>query len=330
MTSLPAPVIPADASLRHMPAYLIDIDRLLNSEQVALGDPAANFYAIVLWCASIHQIPAGSLPDSDDMLAYIARLGRDVRTWRKMREKGALRGWVKHSDGRLYHKVVTEKVLDLLKKSRAGKKAVDEREAKKIDQAIDLKGSGSIDRLSKEGQSIINKKGKEKEEEGNIDSPPVLPSVGHPPGEPTPTADVDLLGEAPKAKPTTKAKTTTATRIPEDWEANEALRRFGLEQLGDAARLDREIDKFRDFWKAKAGPDARKMDWDATFKNWCRRAAEEKPRHGQRNSALPIVIDGKPKPPGQDYRADILGAASGTLESALTRRAVDPFRTPGR
>ena len=31
-----------------------------------------------------------------------------------------------------------------------------------------------------------------------------------------------------------------------------------------------EIDKFSDYWKALAGAKAIKLDWEATFKNWCR------------------------------------------------------------
>lgn len=35
-----------------------------------------------------------------------------------------------------------------------------------------------------------------------------------------------------------------------------------------------ESDKFRDYWSAKAGKDAAKLDWRATWRNWCRTAAE--------------------------------------------------------
>jgi hypothetical protein len=36
----------------------------------------------------------------------------------------------------------------------------------------------------------------------------------------------------------------------------------------DAVRM--EADKFADHWRAKAGKDARKADWLATWRNWCR------------------------------------------------------------
>lgn len=38
-----------------------------------------------------------------------------------------------------------------------------------------------------------------------------------------------------------------------------------------------EADKFRDYWTAKAGKDAAKLDWLATWRNWCRNAAARRP-----------------------------------------------------
>ncbi|RIJ76588.1 hypothetical protein D1871_10975 [Nakamurella silvestris] len=38
-----------------------------------------------------------------------------------------------------------------------------------------------------------------------------------------------------------------------------------------------ETDKFRDYWISKSGKDATKADWDATYRNWMRRANEQAP-----------------------------------------------------
>lgn len=40
----------------------------------------------------------------------------------------------------------------------------------------------------------------------------------------------------------------------------------------------RESNKFRDYWKARAGAGGVKLDWPATFRNWIRKAAEQLPR----------------------------------------------------
>ena len=46
--------------------------------------------------------------------------------------------------------------------------------------------------------------------------------------------------------------------------------------------IDREIDKFTDYWHARAGKGSTKLDWNATFRNWIRREAE---KHQPTNNA---------------------------------------------
>jgi len=55
-------------------------------------------------------VPAASLPDDDIELANLAGYGRVVKEWRKVRED-ALNGFVKCSDGRLYHSVIAGKAM---------------------------------------------------------------------------------------------------------------------------------------------------------------------------------------------------------------------------
>lgn len=67
----------------------------------------------MLWCAAWHQVPAASLPDDDIELASLAGYGRmafSVKEWKKVRAE-ALTGFVKCSDGRLYHMVIAEKAV---------------------------------------------------------------------------------------------------------------------------------------------------------------------------------------------------------------------------
>lgn len=114
MSSLPEPLTPPDADLRKLPAMLLDVVRLRDSDLAS--DTSADVFrcAVLSWCASWHQVPSGSLPDDDTRLAYIMGFGRDVNSWRALRAQGGLRGWVKCSDGRLYHPVVAEKVIDAM------------------------------------------------------------------------------------------------------------------------------------------------------------------------------------------------------------------------
>lgn len=108
MTQLPSPLTPHDCDLRDFPFMPLDVVRLRDSDLAALESPESCWAAVLLWCASWHQVPAASLPDDDRVLANLAGFGRVVKEWQKLRE-GALRGWVKCSDGRLYHPVVADK-----------------------------------------------------------------------------------------------------------------------------------------------------------------------------------------------------------------------------
>lgn len=88
----------------------LHVARLRDSDLAAEESPEACWYAVLLWAASWHQIPAASLPDNDAVLTKLIGLGRDVKTFKKHRA-GALRGFVLCADGRLYHPVVAEQAV---------------------------------------------------------------------------------------------------------------------------------------------------------------------------------------------------------------------------
>lgn len=105
------PLVPADVDLQDFQYMPLDVRRLRDSDLASLESPEACWAAVLLWSASWHQVPAASLPDDDRVLANLAGYGRVVKEWQRVRE-GALRGWIKCSDGRLYHPVVAEKALE--------------------------------------------------------------------------------------------------------------------------------------------------------------------------------------------------------------------------
>lgn len=92
-----------------MPFMPLDTERLLDSDMMALSTGDEFKTALRLWCKSWNQEPAASLPDDDRILAHLA--GRELGTWKKVRDM-ALRGFIKCSDGRLYHPVIAEKALE--------------------------------------------------------------------------------------------------------------------------------------------------------------------------------------------------------------------------
>jgi hypothetical protein len=111
MTGLPEPLTPAECDLQAFPFMPLHVARLRDSDLAAEEDPEICWYALLLWCASWHQIPAASLPDNDVVLTKLVGLGRDAKTWQRIKA-GALRSCVKCSDGRLYHPVVAEQALE--------------------------------------------------------------------------------------------------------------------------------------------------------------------------------------------------------------------------
>lgn len=115
MSDLPIPPVPADADLRDFPFTPIFRARLFGSSFHARSSDAEWRVGVTLWLKSWDQVPAGSLPDDDIELCRLAELGRDLKSWEKVRA-GAMRGWYPCSDGLLYHAVVADGVNDAIKR----------------------------------------------------------------------------------------------------------------------------------------------------------------------------------------------------------------------
>lgn len=68
-----------------------------------------------------------------------------------------------------------------------------------------------------------------------------------------------------------------ASRLPEDWELPVDFREWCHEEWPGIRDqfIASQADRFRDYWVSKAGRDAAKVNWLATWRNWMRRAVEE-------------------------------------------------------
>jgi hypothetical protein len=102
---------PPDCDLRGLPFMPLDVVRLGDSDLFALSTGEEFKAAVSLWCKAWLQVPAASLPDDPRILAHLSGTGS---RWSKVAAM-ALRGWVKCSDGRLYHPVVAEKACEAWK-----------------------------------------------------------------------------------------------------------------------------------------------------------------------------------------------------------------------
>ena len=101
------PLVPADCDLRGLPFMPLQVQRLLDSDLFAISTGDEFKAAVALWCKSWGQVPAGSLPNDERVLAHLA----SAKNWKRVREM-ALRNWVLCSDGRLYHPLVAQNVLE--------------------------------------------------------------------------------------------------------------------------------------------------------------------------------------------------------------------------
>lgn len=157
--TLPTPPIPADADLRHFEWFPLYHRNLMNSDfwLSNIDQPEVIVAALKLWIAAWNQVPAGSLPDNDIILAHLAGISditkrrtefdgcmdlgerkttaTDVLSERLLDAERTLRaarwGWERHSDGRLYHEYLTKIVLKQLSKSTKQRAAAHETNKKK-------------------------------------------------------------------------------------------------------------------------------------------------------------------------------------------------------
>jgi hypothetical protein len=84
------------------------------------------------------------------------------------------------------------------------------------------------------------------------------------------------------SKPTAKRGNRLAPdwQLPDDWRM---WARTNFPASTDAQVTD-QAEQFRDYWIAKPGAQANKLDWEATWRNWCRRGLSQlahvrKPQH---------------------------------------------------
>lgn len=287
------PLTPADCDLRGLPFLPLDVVRLLDSDLFALSTGDEFKSAVALWCRSWNQVPAASLPDDDRILAHLSGAGA---RWKKVRTM-ALRGWVKCSDGRLYHPVVAEKAADAWELRLRQRERSARGNAKRWGSPGDGSGDPDSDAqrdphtpsprgspVGSQGTGTV--KGEGRKEERKEGPPPSGPPAIAPPAA------------SPNAR---------GCRLPDDFEPDLGFAsRLGLDAAAEWA-------KFRDYWTAQPGLKGRKTDWNATWRNWCRRAAEQrappqpasqKPQFRNGFAALLYAEPATPTPPEPYVDAD--------------------------
>src|SRR6185437_7601776 len=101
-------------------------------------------------------------------------------------------------------------------------------------------------------------------------------------------------------------------RLPDDWAPSAPDQVVADELIGPERRRD-ELAKFRDHWKQQPGSKGVKLDWDAAWRNWIRRAAEYGGnRNGHRNLNAPR------RSASSDFFAGIAGVAADIAGNGAT------------
>lgn len=80
-----------------------------------------------------------------------------------------------------------------------------------------------------------------------------------------------------------------ASRLSTDWFLPKEWGEWAVSEGCSVDLIRSEADKFRDYWTAKAGASAAKLDWLATWRNWIRAAIERAPsskQNGKRNDGF--------------------------------------------
>ena len=108
--NLPEPPYPADTGVKGW-RFQLDHERLFASDTWALAPAEMRPWLLMIWHTCWTQRPAGSF--TNDRAVIAAKIGMDPRLFAAHADI-LLRGFVLHSDGRLYHPVVVEQVLGLL------------------------------------------------------------------------------------------------------------------------------------------------------------------------------------------------------------------------
>lgn len=177
---IPPPLVPPEVDLTGFPFMPLEVARLRRSKSwlAAKRNPAVGFYMINLWTSSWHEVPAASLEDDDDVLADRAMC--EPRQWSKVRA-AVLAGWVKCSDGRLYHPVVAEKAIAAWQAKQGQRQKTEAarlaREQKRL-QSLSGASTDTVKKSVTENVTASNREGEgEREEEQHSQKNP--PGEGH-------------------------------------------------------------------------------------------------------------------------------------------------------
>ena len=229
---------------------MLNTERLMSSELAALYGNEIIGAALMLWCRAWKQRPAASLPDDDKVNSAFARL--PLARFRKLKD-GVMHGFVKCSDGRLYHPVLAaeatkayEKKIAFQKRRATDAQRLNNWRKRQLDPRryeVGLLSEGDAETLDEtrfNARFVADGNGKDRDRDRYLESPL---SVGSKP---------------PKR----------GTRLAAEWRPNERDWIDASNLLG-SRQAENEPAKFRDYWPAQPNKNAVKLDWTPHGETGC-------------------------------------------------------------
>lgn len=220
-------------------------------------------YLLLLMAA--WRSPDCALPDDDLRLSRMARVGS--KKWQKMRPV-MLRFFTVSDNGWTQKRLLKEH----------------DRVSKSYSQKVEAGRSSALKRKETPPTDVAT------DEQRTFQQPEPEPEPYNPP---VPTVQSPQGGKSSKRKRT--------TRLPNDWQPNEAQRAYAAKKGMNEDEISSERDEIVD-WSA-ASPNGAKLDWNAAWQTWCRRYVKER--------------DNGPKRSGGNHRKpnSVIAAANRSLSA---------------
>lgn len=213
----------------------------------------------------MHHWRAGCIPSCEEQLSAISRC--ELGAWKRS-VWPVLKSFFTEVDGVLIQKrAVSEReyaegLTD--KRSKAGRNGAEKRwgkNDKKTPKTVNDDGNGGSNSHDKDhGKSIAKPSQNDGPSPSHLHLPPSSLRSDTPPSSDDAVRRPDRRG----------------SRLPADWQPGETGMSYALCHLRPD-KISDEIEKFRNYWHAKAGRDATKLDWNATWRNWVLTAKQHTP-----------------------------------------------------
>lgn len=269
--ALPEPLTTPDMDVRDLDGFMLNTERLLASELWALtkAAPEALRGAVALWCRAWKQIPAASLPDDDAILSAFTDI--PLKQFRKHREL-IMRGFIKCSDGRLYHRFLADEVRKIwpsVLKKRRDRAADNERlkqwrEKKQAER--ETPQETIVETVNETPVKPVSPR-VDTDRDRDRDKEALEKGVGAnaPPDPITPIPDFLIRDDKLKAK-LRGTRWNPDAEVPTDWIEEADAKRAELDMPPADMRV--EAYRFSNHFAAAQGPKAVKLDWRRTWLNW--------------------------------------------------------------